>query len=171
MRAPSPAASSAWEERVFQLPIFHSLYPAPSRPLRGIAHANQTGRIPNQPRDQDATAAEFLFPIKLHLCFFCFCSCATPFVTAVLIGIGGLSWRGASPSFRVVLVCNRSKISFSAYTIGCGRCDWRFGLGVIEISRFSDEFEVVLFPELTTGETSASGVSWVSSCDWNVGCM
>lgn len=59
---------------------------------------------------------------------------------------------GASPSFRVVLVWSLSKMSFSAYTIGCGRIDMR--LAFRGISRLSEELEVVELPELTTGETS-----------------
>jgi transcription elongation factor Elf1 len=102
-------------------------------------------------------AAEFLFPRKLHLAFFCFCSCATTVVVATgpLITTGLLQ-TGASPIFRVVLVCNRSKISLSPYTIGCGRCDARFEL---LISRLSEELDVVLLPEETTGEASIREVS------------
>jgi len=97
-------------------------------------------------------AAEFLFPRRLHLAFFCFCSCATTVVVAIgpLITTG-LVETGASPSFRVVLVCNRSKISLSPYTMGCGRCNVRLEF---LISRLSEELDAVLLPEDTTGEAS-----------------
>ena len=101
--------------------------------------------------------AEFVFPRKLHLAFSCFCSCATTVVVAIgpLITTGLLE-IGVSPIFRVVLVCNRSKISLSLYTIGCGRWDTRFEL---LISRLSEELDVVLLPEETTGEPSTREVS------------
>jgi hypothetical protein len=63
-------------------------------------------------------------------------------------------------------VCNRSKISLSSYTTGRGRRDVRSGLGVAAISRLSDELEVVLLPELTTGETSMCEVSQTLVCGY-----
>lgn len=65
-------------------------------------------------------------------------------------------------------MCNRSKISLSSYTIGRGRCDIRSGLGVAVISRLSDELEVVLLPELTTGETSMCEVSQMLVCGYKI---
>ena len=53
-------------------------------------------------------------------------------------------------------------MSFSAYTIGCGRIDMRFVFR--GISRLSEELEVVELPELTTGETSAENVSRPLNC-------
>lgn len=66
-------------------------------------------------------------------------------------------------------------MSFSAYTMACGRLEPRFdpelglsraGLCGIEvewdvclISRWSEEFDVVLLPELSAGETSTTSVS------------
>lgn len=117
----------------------------------------------------DAMAAELCFPRRLQRDFFCGCSTSLMTVIGDFIIIGGLSYRGASPSFRVVLVCKRSKMSCSAYTLGCGRDDRRFWLRCCfaAISRFSDEWELVLFPELTTGvcsgETSKADVSELSS--------
>lgn len=67
-------------------------------------------------------------------------------------------------------------MSFSAYTIACGRieprCDPELGLSrlglcgmevecdVCLISRLSEEFDVVLLPELSAGETSTMSVSF-----------
>ena len=45
----------------------------------------------------------------------------------------------------------------------------RFGFGVTAISRLSDELEVVLLPELTTGETSTREISRSSACGCNIG--
>lgn len=75
----------------------------------------------------------------------------------------------------MVLVCRRSKMSFSAYTMACGRieprCEPELGLSkaglcgmgvecvVCLISRLSEEFDVVLLPELSAAETSTMSVS------------
>jgi hypothetical protein len=79
-----------------------------------------------------------------------------------LITIGPFWELGASPTFRVVLVCSFSKTSFSAKIAGCGR-ERRFDLD--SISRLSEELEVVLLPELTTGETSTWDVSFDLFCE------
>ena len=59
-----------------------------------------------------AIAGECFFPIKLHLCFLG-AGAATGAGETGFTLTGGLSHTGASPSLRVVLVCRRSKTSFS----------------------------------------------------------
>lgn len=137
--------------------MFDSMVPATSRLLSAIYRLMRGLRLRRDRWDDmmdQTTAVVFFFPSMLHLCFFGFVSCAT--TAAVGLTGGGLSRTGASPSFRVVLVCRRSKMSFSAYTIGWGRMELRFALLTGAISRFSaEELEFVLLPEETTGETSS----------------
>jgi hypothetical protein len=102
-----------------------------------------------------AAAIPLRLLIMLHLCFFGFTSCERAATLAVTFDFtGGLSYRGASPIFLVVLVCKRWKISFSANTIGCSRVE-----EFVRISgRFSED-DNVLLPELLTGDVSKWAIS------------